>query len=119
MLARENRTQQWIARVHRDDKQRLRAEHIRAFKERRLELINEFRVVRPGGEVRWIEGRSLVVYDHAGRAERMTGVYIDVTERKQTEALLSESKALNGCNGSGPGDGLRMGCCQRSVTTQR
>jgi PAS domain S-box-containing protein len=85
--------QQWFARVHRDDKQRLRAEHIRAFKERRPELINEFRVVRPGGEVRWIEGRSLVVYDHAGRAERMTGVYIDVTERKQTEALLSESKA--------------------------
>jgi PAS domain S-box-containing protein len=85
--------QQWFARVHRDDRQRLRAEHIRAFKERRPELINEFRIVRPGGEVRWIEGRSLVVYDHAGRAERMTGVYIDVTERKQTEALLSESKA--------------------------
>jgi PAS domain S-box-containing protein len=85
--------QQWFARVHRDDIQRLRDEHIRAFKERRPELVNEFRIVRPGGEVRWIEGRSLVVYDHAGRAERMTGVYIDVTERKQTEALLSESKA--------------------------
>jgi PAS domain S-box-containing protein len=85
--------QQLFARVHRDDMQRLRAEHIRAFKERRPELINEFRVVRPGGEARWIEVRSLVAYDHAGRAQRMTGVYIDVTERKQTEALLSESKA--------------------------
>ena len=85
--------QQWFARVHRDDQQRLRAEHIRAFKERRPEVINEFRFVRPGGEVRWIEGRSLVVYGQAGRAERMTGVYIDVTERKQTEALLGDSKA--------------------------
>jgi len=84
--------QQWFARVHRDDQQHLRAEHIRAFKERRPEVINEFRFVRPGGEVRWIEGRSLVVYDQAGRAERMTGVYIDVTDRKQTEALLGESK---------------------------
>src|SRR6185369_7546138 len=78
-------TQQWYARVHRDDNQRLRAEHIRAFKERRPELISEFRVVRPGGEVRWIEGRSLITYDHSGRAERMTGIYIDVTERRKAE----------------------------------
>jgi PAS domain S-box-containing protein len=78
-------TQQWFARVHRDDIQRLRAEHIRAFKEGRGELINEFRFVRPGGEVRWIEARSLVTYNSAGRAERMTGVYIDVTERRKAE----------------------------------
>jgi PAS domain S-box-containing protein len=77
--------QQWCARVHRDDVQRLRAEHIRAFKERRRELVNEFRYVRPGGEIRWIEARSLVAYDDAGRAERMTGVYIDVTERRKSE----------------------------------
>jgi PAS domain S-box-containing protein len=78
-------TQQWYARVHRDDMQRLRAEHICAFKERRPELISEFRVVRPGGEARWIEGRSLITYDHAGRAERMTGIYIDVSERRKAE----------------------------------
>jgi PAS domain S-box-containing protein len=77
--------QQWLARVHRDDMQRLHAEQIRAFEERRGELINEFRFVRPGGEVRWIEARSLIAYDQAGRAERMTGVYIDVTERRKTE----------------------------------
>jgi PAS domain S-box-containing protein len=77
--------QQWYARVHRDDMQKQRAEHIRAFKERRPELTNEFRVVRPGGEVRWIEARSLITYDGGGRAERMMGIYIDVTARKQAE----------------------------------
>jgi PAS domain S-box-containing protein len=77
--------QQWLARVHRDDVQRLRAEHTCAFNERRRELTNEYRFVRPGGEIRWIEARSLVAYDPAGRAERMTGVYIDVTERRQGE----------------------------------
>ncbi len=76
---------QWFARVHREDMQRLRAEHIRAFKERRQELVNEFRFVRPGGEVRWIEARSLIDYDDTGRAVRMTGVYIDVTERRKAE----------------------------------
>jgi PAS domain S-box-containing protein len=77
--------EQWCARVHRDDRERLRTENIRAFKERQREIISEFRFVRPGGEVRWIEARSLIAYDDAGRAERMTGVYIDVTERRKAE----------------------------------
>jgi PAS domain S-box-containing protein len=52
--------QQWFARVHRDDILGLQKEYIRAFKQRRNELVNEFRFVRPGGEVRWIEARSLL-----------------------------------------------------------
>jgi len=75
--------QQWFARVHRADILRLQTEYIRAFKQRRNELVNEFRFVRPGGEVKWIEARSLIDYDGAGRAERITGVYIDVTERRK------------------------------------
>jgi PAS domain S-box-containing protein len=78
-------TEEWHRRVHRDDAERLRAEHIRAFKERRSELISEFRFVRPGGEVRWFETRSVIAYDRSGRAQRMTGVYIDVTERRKAE----------------------------------
>jgi HWE histidine kinase/PAS fold len=77
--------EQWCARVHRDDMLRLRAENICAFKERRRELVSEFRFVLPGGEIRWIEARSLVAYN-VGRAERMTGVYIDVTERRSAES---------------------------------
>ena len=76
---------QWHSRVHRDDMRRLRDEHICAFKERRSELVSEFRVVRPGGEIKWIEARSLIAYDNAGRAERLTGIYIDVTERRKAE----------------------------------
>jgi PAS domain S-box-containing protein len=76
---------QWHSRVHRDDMQRLRNEHVRAFKERRSELVSEFRVVRPGGEIKWVEARSLIAYDNAGRAERLTGIYIDVTERRKAE----------------------------------
>jgi PAS domain S-box-containing protein len=78
-------TQQWHSRIHRDDVQRLRAEHIRASKERQPELVSEFRVVRPGGETRWIEARGLIAYDDAGRAERLTGIYIDVTGRRKAE----------------------------------
>jgi PAS domain S-box-containing protein len=76
---------QWCARVHRGDFQHLRSEHIRAFKERQPEMVNEFRFVRLGGEIRWLEARSLIDYDRAGRAERLTGVYIDITERRKNE----------------------------------
>jgi PAS domain S-box-containing protein len=89
----EMTAEQWHARIHRDDMQRVRAEHIAALKQRRRELVSEFRYVRPGGEVRWIEARSLVAYDDACRARRMTGVYIDVTERKQAEAELRDSES--------------------------
>ena len=76
---------QWRARVHRDDFESLRSQHIRAFKEQRREIVDEFRFVRPGGEVRWKEVRSLIAYDHAGRAKRMTGVFIDITDRRKAE----------------------------------
>ena len=76
---------QWRERVHRDDFERLRTQHISAFKEHRREIVDEFRFVRPGGEVRWMEVRSLIAYNHAGRAERMTGVFIDITDRRKAE----------------------------------
>jgi len=76
---------EWRSRVHPEDLQRLDAERQSAFKDRRTELVSEFRIIRPDGEVRWIEARSLITYDAAGHACRMLGVYIDITERRQAE----------------------------------
>jgi len=75
----------WHARVHPDDVMCVDAYRRRTFEERRPECVNEFRIVQPGGEVRWIEARARISYDEAGRAVRMIGVYIDVTERRQAE----------------------------------
>jgi len=76
---------EWRLRVHPEDLQQLDAERQSAFKDRRTELVSEFRIIRPDGEVRWIEARSLITYDAAGHACRMLGVYIDITERRQAE----------------------------------
>jgi len=38
----------------------------RAFRERRREYGLEYRIVRPGGEVRWIEKRSFISYRSDG-----------------------------------------------------
>jgi PAS domain S-box-containing protein len=42
--------------------------------------------------MRWIDSRNFVTYDGEGQPQRVIGINIDVTERKQTEALLKESK---------------------------
>jgi PAS domain S-box-containing protein len=52
----------------------------------------EFRVRRPDGEPRWCLGTAAPSLDDAGRVVRISGVTIDITERKQAEerqALLA------------------------------
>ncbi len=83
----------WLAGVHPDDVERMDVLRSQTFRERRGESNMEYRIRRSDGEVRWIESRSFISYDGDGRPRRVIGVNIDVTERKQTEALLSESKA--------------------------
>jgi PAS domain S-box-containing protein len=45
----------------------------------------EFRVNRPDGEVRWCVGTAAATLDKAGRVVRVSGVTVDITERKRAE----------------------------------
>jgi PAS domain S-box-containing protein len=83
------------ARVHADDLEQLEEEFQRALGEQRREFVSEFRIARAdNNEVRWIEARSTVSYDAAGRPSSLASMSIDVTERKRTEdhqaLLISE-----------------------------
>lgn len=51
---------------------------------------NEFRTLWPDGSIRWLSTSARVHRDNAGRALRMVGSSIDITERKQIEAALAE-----------------------------
>ncbi len=46
----------------------------------------EFRVVRPNGEIRWCVGTAAASVDDAGKVVRISGVTVDVTDRKEAEA---------------------------------
>jgi len=50
----------------------------------------DHRIIRPGGEVRWVEISGEAVFDNAGRQVRYLGVCRDITERKQAETTLRE-----------------------------
>ena len=53
---------------------------------------HEWRVVWPDGSVHWIAGRFQGFKDAAGKPVRLTGVNIDVSERKRVEKALRESE---------------------------
>ncbi len=52
----------------------------------------EYRIVRPDGSERWVEGRGRVFRDAQGQVTRLMGVCADITERKRTEQALRDSE---------------------------
>ena len=64
-----------------------RVEQVRSqsFRARRREYNVEYRITRAGGEVRWVETRCFIAYGSDGHPQRVLGVSIDITERKQME----------------------------------
>jgi PAS domain S-box-containing protein len=89
----ETTRSEWRRRVHPEDVERLQGLRSRAFRDRGCEYNVEYRIVSPDRGVRWIESRSFISYNADGCAQRVIGVNIDVTERKNTEGLLNESNA--------------------------
>lgn len=52
----------------------------------------EFRAIRPDGGIVWVSSHAEVRRDAAGRAVRMYGATVDVTERRHTEDTLRRSE---------------------------
>ncbi len=61
-------------------------------RQNRKPYATEFRTVRTDGTVRWITARGKFYYAHNGDPERMLGMAVDITDRKQAEQKLSESQ---------------------------
>lgn len=52
----------------------------------------EFRLIRPNGAIRWVRWRSHVFQDTARGYVRVVGVNMDITEHKEAEEALQESR---------------------------
>jgi PAS domain S-box-containing protein len=81
------RRQDWQARLHPEDRQRIETEARRAIAEH-APLNTTYRIIWPDGSIHWIESHSIVTDDETGRPQRMIGVNVDVTERKRLEDEL-------------------------------
>ncbi|OCQ89948.1 hypothetical protein BCD64_18585 [Nostoc sp. MBR 210] len=81
----------FLERVHPDDRDRVltAVNHAIATGEN-YEI--EFRVVYPNGTIRWALSQGKVFYDQNDQPLRMTGLDIDITERKYSAEALHESE---------------------------
>ena len=71
------------AMIHPEDRERNSTGAVVATGANRFKV--EFRIIRPSGEVRWCFGAGVVSRDANGKALRMNGVTVDITERKRAE----------------------------------
>ena len=79
----------WSAALHEDDRQRVldHLEHVLGCTDD--DDWNEtFRIVRPDGTVRWMQGLGKAERDIEGRVTRLGGICLDVTERRRAEEAL-------------------------------
>ncbi|HSF24329.1 MAG TPA: PAS domain S-box protein, partial [Blastocatellia bacterium] len=74
----------YLKDTHPDDRQRVMESLARTL-EHDDEHDIEYRIIIPDGSVRWVEGKGVVIRDRSEKPIRMTGVCMDVTERKEAE----------------------------------
>lgn len=55
-------------------------------------LIEQYRIIKPDGEERWLLSKTFPVLDKAGRKYRLVGIISDITEQKEYEEALMIAK---------------------------
>ena len=83
----------FFSRVHPDDRAVILAAAQRAIAERRPYEV-EHRIRLPDGAERWVHEWATIVFDAAGRVQRLIGTTQDVTDRRRAEAALREREDL-------------------------
>ena len=76
----------WMDLVHPEDWPAVRDELRRA--NETGNVATEYRVVQPGGAVRWLQAKGKMLFDVGGKPVRMIGFMLDVTDRHEAEDEL-------------------------------
>lgn len=82
----------WEQSQHPEDQQRVQEKIAKALASGDTEYDDEYRVVHPDGSIHWIESVARIIRDEAGKPLRMSGVNLDITERKKMENAIRESE---------------------------
>ena len=89
----------YLSLVHPEDLATFQQAIARALGDIEYDYVVNHRLIRPDGEVRWVEGRGRVFRESDGKPARMAGTVVDITDRKRQEAererLLQELAAKN------------------------
>mgnify|MGYP001161551211 CR=1 FL=1 len=84
----------WLDLVHPDDREGAFKKNSDCIENRAESFEVEFRMLTRDGQWRWVLGRGKAVSrDGAGRATRMVGTHVDITERRNYEDKIRESES--------------------------
>ena len=86
------RGQGWIQALHPEDRDRVFTEWEQATQEGR-EFALEYRFQTSQGQVNWVFGRALAIYNQTGILTGYFGIVTDITEQKQAEVSLRQSES--------------------------
>ncbi len=82
----------WTDALHPDDRERVL--HGVANRANYSAFDEEYRIVRPDGEVRWIRDRAFPITDPKGTIQRVAGVARDVTEQRTLQEQFRQSQKM-------------------------
>jgi PAS domain S-box-containing protein len=83
----------WKELIHPDDREHALLANMDCIEGRREYFEVEYRMKARNGEWRWILGRGkCLARDEQGRALRLVGTHVDITERKRAEEALRETR---------------------------
>lgn len=82
---------QWIAMLHTEDVSRVSGEMRQAIRGQQP-FDTEYRIVRPGGEIRHVRAMAMVTRHEDGSAHALVGTNWDITEQRHLTAALFEEK---------------------------
>ena len=86
----DGRTETWRRLVHPDDLASAHAGSQRSLNDPTTASEFEYRIVRPDGVTRWIYAKAKTLCDLEGRAVRLVGVNLDITDRKEAQLRLEQ-----------------------------
>ena len=83
---------QWFECIHPEDQERVN-QTMQSIIQGGYQM-EEYRIRRADGQIRWIRDRAFPVYNEAGDVYRIAGIAEDITERKQAELALAENNII-------------------------
>ncbi len=84
----------WLEAIHPDDRQRVG--RVAVERQAAGTYDEQYRILRPDGEIRWIRDRAFPVRNEAGQAYRIVGVAEDTTHSRKLEEQFRQAQKMEG-----------------------
>ncbi len=81
----------WLESVHPDDRKRVMAQAANLGSESHQAV---YRIVQPGGAIRWVRDGAFPIKDEQGRVSRVVGIAADITDQRRLEEQLLRTQRM-------------------------